>query len=427
MTIDQQPWLTNPDWIRKRVPGIASPNEGARSASWFTCAVALVIGAVGLFLKGTSTWNRSIGMFLLLLIFPAIGLGLLCWNVLLRVRTRKYSGAYFEMDSLPFFVGHNLTGRIQLPSGVPLPRPVQVTLNCIRRRKSSSRGMTGASKITWDELVWRAEKLDDGMGPAAQSESTSIPVEFSIPSDAPITSSANPDDQILWSLKAQAKTRGANLVQYFEVPVFATSGTPARPEYGDLNFYAPIAVSLPPKASSGHRHVVIRPSDGGGTEFLFLANRHWGVARFATAACCIWTAVIRYFFWTSDSLSFSLFVFADVLLLYWAVWSWFSTSSASFENGTVTVRNSLFGISKSRQIAYGEVRQITSPITSESGQGAEAIPSYAIYLQTSSQGTVEVAGGLKDAGEAGYIVERMQAEINAYSGSPGRSRSQQLV
>ena len=120
----------------------------------------------------------------------------------------------------------------------------------------------------------------------------------------------------------------------------------------DLNFYAPVAVALAAQAPSGNRQVVIRPSAGGGTEFLFLANRHWGIAKFATVAFCVWTAVIRYFFWGSDSLSLSLFVFGDLLLLYWALWVWFSTASATFEKGTVTVLNSLLGIGKSKKVAY---------------------------------------------------------------------------
>jgi len=69
------------------------------------------------------------------------------------------------------------------------------------------------------------------------------------------------------------------------------------------------------------------------------------------------------------------------------------------------------GIGKSKQVAYSDIRQVTSPIASQSGQGAEANPAYTIYLQTSSQGEVTLATGLRNADEAGYIVERIKAEI----------------
>jgi hypothetical protein len=144
---------------------------------------------------------------------------------------------------------------------------------------------------------------------------------------------------------------------------------------------------------------------------VFLANRHRGVALFASVAFCLWTVAIGYFFWASDSFSLCLFLLGDLFLLYWAMWGWFSRSSAIFENGTVSLKHSLLGIDKSKLIAYDDIRDVTSPIASQSGQGADAIPTYAVYLQTSSQGPVPLATGLRNAGEAGYIVERIKAEI----------------
>jgi len=60
------------------------------------------------------------------------------------------------------------------------------------------------------------------------------------------------------------------------VPVFARSGDTARPGYNDREFYASIPVSLPAHPSPGDHQVIVRPSPRGGTEFLFLANRHLG-------------------------------------------------------------------------------------------------------------------------------------------------------
>ncbi|PYX55603.1 MAG: hypothetical protein DMG76_17700 [Acidobacteria bacterium] len=66
--------------------------------------------------------------FLFLLILPAIGIALLWWNVLLAARARKYSGSYFEMDSLPFWLGQNLSGKFTY----------QWAASCVGRCKSRS-------------------------------------------------------------------------------------------------------------------------------------------------------------------------------------------------------------------------------------------------------------------------------------------------
>ena len=41
------------------------------------------------------------------------------------------------------------------------------------------RGLTGGSKTTWDELVWRGEPLSKGPRSAPESEWITLPVEFS--------------------------------------------------------------------------------------------------------------------------------------------------------------------------------------------------------------------------------------------------------
>jgi hypothetical protein len=71
------------------------------------------------------------------------------------------------------------------------------------------RGLTGGSKTTWDELVWRGEPLSKGPRSAPESEWITLPVEFSVPSDAPSTDSANPDDKIVWQLRALATLPGS--------------------------------------------------------------------------------------------------------------------------------------------------------------------------------------------------------------------------
>jgi len=409
VTTNDQPWLANPEWAQKRISGTTASNVEQRKFGWLYGSITLALGAVGLALKGDEIWGSP--SFLFLLIFPAIGIALLWWNLLLTARAHKYAGTYFEMDSLPFLLGQKLSGRIHTRLGSRWRGPVQITLNCVRRRKSADRGVTGASKITWDELVWRGEQLCEGVESNAASESTTLPVEFSLPPDAPTTSSTNRDDRILWQLRASAKFPGVNFLQYFEVPVFTSAGISTRPAYGDRDFYAPVSIPLTSHPPVGDRQVVERPSPGGGLELLFLANRHRGIAKFATVAFCLWTAAIWYFFRWSDFLSLSLFVSGDLLLLYWALWAWFSTASARLENGFVTGRNSLFGIGKSKRVAYIDIQQVTSPIAGQSGQGTEAIPAYAIYLQTSSQGTVTLATGLRNAGEAGYVVEKIKAQI----------------
>lgn len=411
---DPQPWLANSEWVQKRISGTGSSNTENAKGIWLSGVFALTLGAVGLLVSGSKTWDQKNPLGLALLIFPLAGIALLYWSAVLNARARRYAGTYFQMESVPFFAGEKLRGTVHAPFE-DFKEPVRLRLNCVRRTKFSdhSHGVgVGGAKITMDDLVWRQQQSVSATGATPGEKWIELPVEFAIPADAPTTDSANPDDRILWSLEASVKVRGVDFKQYFEVPVFTRSGIASRPRYGDPNIYAPIAVSLPAHPPSGDdRQVVERTTAGGGREFLFLAKRHWRIARFATVAFCVWTVVILYFLWGSDSYAFALFVAGDLLLLYWALWAWFSRSSASFGNGVVILKQSLFGVGTSKRVSYSDIRQVTSPIARESGQGTEAIPAYAIYLQTQTQGTVAVAAGLQNADEAGYIAETIRAEI----------------
>ena len=410
---DAQPWLANPEWAQKRISGTISANVKMAQGIWLSGALALALGGAGLFLDGSKAWNQKNPLGIALLIFPLAGIALVYWSALLKLRARRYAGTYFQMESLPFLVGEKLRGTVHAPLG-DFKGPVRVRLNCVRRtrlRTDTFGAGAGGSKTTWDELVWRQEQSVPVSGRGADAKWATIETEFAIPGDAPTTDSANPDDRILWTLEVSAKLWGTDLKQYFEVPVFTRLGVSARPGHGDPNIYAPIGVSLAPQPLSSDRQVVERISADGGAEFVFLARRHWGIAKFATIAFCVWTAVIRYFLWGSDAYALTLFVIGDLLLVYWALWGWCGRSSAKFENGTVTVRQSLFGIGRSKKVPYNDIRQVTSPIASQSGQGTEAIPRYAIYLETLTGETVMVATGLKNAGEAAYIAEKFKAEI----------------
>jgi hypothetical protein len=99
---------------------------------------------------------------LMLLIVPVFGIALLFFSALLKLRARKYSGTYFEMESVPFFLGQKLRGTVHAPLG-DFKGPVRFRLNCIRRRKSPTHthGVgVGGAKDTWDELVWCGSALD---------------------------------------------------------------------------------------------------------------------------------------------------------------------------------------------------------------------------------------------------------------------------
>ena len=321
MSAIRQPWLSNPEWCSRRVRGTttSNPDTSRTSNIWITGVFALVVGGTGLLLRGQDLWSHPDLRNATFLIFPAIAVALFGWALLLNVRARQFGDTYFEMESLPFFVGQRLRGTIH-SSGLRHGGPIRLRLNCVRRTKSRSHShgvSSSGAKVAFEQLVWRDERFVPGQAQAATDSGIGVPVEFSSPLDAPTTNPTNPDDSILWNLEAWAAVRGADFLQNFEI-----------------------------------------------------------------------------------------------ILLYWAVWSWFSKSSAVFSRDGVAVRRSLFGVGAVKHIAYDDIRDITAPITSQWGQGSQAVPLYSISLITRSQGTITVAGSRRDPGEAGFVIKKMKEEMD---------------
>jgi len=204
-----EPWKIRPDWAEGRAA------TSARREFYGVWAATVFWNGISLFATWSVLSEHSLRdgwkPEMLVLLFPLIGLGLLCWALLATQRWLHFGESTLETRPFPAIPGGEVKGTVRLNRLIRSEGPVQLRLQCmeritVRRGKGSS---------TQEKLLWEQEKAVE-MAPTGDA----IPVAFPLPADARTTTAwivgAN---GIFWRLSVRAKLPGISYKAKFEIPV----------------------------------------------------------------------------------------------------------------------------------------------------------------------------------------------------------------
>lgn len=259
-----QPWLWKEDW-RKGV--IRSSNTIEMIGSLVFAVLWNGVSWLPLFIVPVPD-DEGKWVLLILLLFPAIGVGMAIWAARCVIRWRKFGEMAFYMASVPGVTGGYLEGMIRIPRPIRPDADFRLTLRCLKRVTTGS----GKNKTTTDHVVWEHEHALPPNQMLQDATQCAVPVRFAIPYDTPQSA---PDDTppILWKLEASAPMPGVDFSATFEVPVFRTETSnpdfdPAQeaPASGAREFTMDERL-----ASAG---VETQPLAGGGMRFRFPRAQH---------------------------------------------------------------------------------------------------------------------------------------------------------
>jgi hypothetical protein len=283
------------------------------------------------------------GVLLLLLLFPAIGVGL-AWVAVTKLLTwRRFGAATFRIASLPARPGGILHGFVEVPSQLPVEIPVKLQLNCVRRETEHHSGENRTSELT----LWQEERFLRGPFPELSQSQTTIPVFFRLPKDQPPSGDAAQNSGIFWKLEVIAALPGPNLNIDFLVPVFNAGGTPEpEPREDPSQRYQVPAMELRESIKS---KILVRDSLDG-RELVFPALRNPGAAMFTTLFLFGWTAVVFFLAKSSAPVLFPIvFGLFDILIGYF----WFDST---FRHSRLTANRQRL-ISQQRWIFFQSMKE----------------------------------------------------------------------
>jgi hypothetical protein len=424
-----QPWVWRADWAAGRIKSSVS-----------TQAVLFAIMALGFGgLGGLATFftlpeelRKGNHAALLVLLFPAVGIGFLLAVVRALLSRRRFGDCFFEMAAIPGAVGGTLEGLIQTGARIRLEHGLHLKLTCIRRTVTGyGKGKEISENVLWqDEKVFKSEA---GL-PEPEPGRSGIPVYFKIPADQPECFSSG-NNSVLWRLEAKAKMAGPDFSAMFEVPVFNVAGAAAGGAADDSDPTAPL--QMPVEEIRRNEHSKIQVADGpDGREFYFPAARNVGPAIFTTilflvSAGILYAIILHHLPVMAEAV---LGLFAVVLGCF-SFALWFKSSRVTIDSTGVRATNRYLFFTRQRRFDAGSVaRFVTKPgmtsgtkvfldiklVTRDRDDSFEA--EKAKYQRTgqmpplkfrvSDPGGVTIASGIASTAEANWLVQEMTKALS---------------
>ncbi|MFK7958810.1 MAG: DUF3592 domain-containing protein [Lysobacterales bacterium] len=270
----QEPWRWEPEWEHGEI------HCSGKSTMWVAVAMAVFWNLISSFVWVVLPEALADGEWvaLLMLLFPAVGVGLAVWAVGAVLRWRRYGRTTLVLDDLPVRLGGALNGHLKVSTALHA-REILVTLSCIRITTSGS----GKNRRTTETVLFQ----DDYKASVENAGNyRRIRVEFPIPVDQPSRDVSNSRRKVQWRLKANAKVAGPDLDVQFDLPVF--EGGMLDPiqnlgAVGDEDDPAQVDRSTLQGGDVADTGVVMHYR-GGGLKYYFPAARHKGLgAAFAVA------------------------------------------------------------------------------------------------------------------------------------------------
>lgn len=359
---EEAPWTVRPAWQTKELTEDRS-SEG-RTTTWavlwnlVTWPLAVIILREAIWQPPEPEWAA-----LLILIFPAVGIGF-AWSALKRVLHRwKYGTSTLRMETMPGRLGRRLRARLRAPLA-PDEAPedgFHVQLSCYRRYVDH----TGEGSTVRRDLKWRDEKHLRGQPSSEKEGVTEVPLSFELPSDQPSSTPHKTKERMLWEVSVSADVPGLDYESAFEIPVFepddqsSSSGEgtePSRSQTGEGVEASPQPEQTAEAASDPYAEhevgedftepvsdgVRMEGRPGRGLSFSFAPARAWGPALGLTAIGlpCLVGGV--YALTVSFFLALFLFLFGAVFgYVAWRKWTLASTLSV--DDGRVELTKSALG------------------------------------------------------------------------------------
>ena len=359
---DPQPWLKRADWAAGKIKSTATVPVK------IMVIVTLAFGGFGGLMTAfvlPKELHHGNYLALLILLFPAVGIGFLVGLIRNYQARRRFGDCYFELAQIPAPLGGNLEGQILVGTRLRLEQGLHLKLFCLRRVTSG----IGDNRSTEENILWQDEKIfrPEADLPEPEPGRSGIPVYFKLPANQP---EATPDggDGIYWRLEAKAKMSGPDFFANFDVPVFRVAGAVV---VDDEKEAADPTAALQESVEELRREEgsKIEITDGpAGREFYFPAARNPGAAMTTTAFALIFTGVVGLTIHFQAPILFPIITSLFVVILFLAAFSlWFKSSQVTIDSTGVRVVTRWLFFSRTRKFEAGDVARFEIFVGMRSG------------------------------------------------------------
>lgn len=356
-------------------------------------------------------------MLKVLSLFCLIGVCLLVWAIRRTWAWLRFGNSVLELASTPGVIGGTLEGRIQTGVRTLPTKPVQLVLSCIRERRVERGTRCNRESDITRNTVWETDR-SVSVGRLTQGpRGLEIPVRIAIPYGLPGSDDSDMNNRILWQLVVSCEVPGIDFRADFQVPVFVTADS--KSEWTEEKVDEMVEQereaepsSEAPRTASWVSPVTVRPTLGGGMEYVF----RWDISLKAAlgltlAAVLICAGSVGLYLWLGELGPFAvlpgifglLFLLASMVILTFR-------SRVLIEGGSVTVRKSVLGIPRIWKIPCSEVNGVR--VRREQAEGVkEKDRDWEIEIDRKGEAPLKLGASIRERPEAVRLAEEIRGLI----------------
>ncbi|QDV75994.1 DUF3592 domain-containing protein [Botrimarina mediterranea] len=396
-----KPWLLRDEW-REGVQ--REGNKEFYGVAFFAVlwnSIALPFAAIFLMSDDKKPW----WLYLIVAIFPAVGVGFIGWLVKHWLRRRKYGASTLRLATMPGVVGGKLAGVILAPEAVRAADAVRVSLTCTRVVR---RGKNSTTEVLWQDERDIAKFLDAG-----EPGSFGVPITFTIPSHAQPT---DDDKRVAWTLKAMAELPGIDYAASFEVPVFRTEDSQENIDV-ELTALSEYESDKPLEALLAAEGILVEPQAAlGSIRYFAPAGRHLGMAIPLTIMTLIVGGASLGLLWNSVWLIGGASLLVTLVMIAATLHTWLAESELIVADDHWTTRQAwrgLAGSPRTFETQYVRAIELRTTSTSQSGNNVQRYQDVVARLLGEPK-PVKLLGSLRSAAAARKLVLdlRQRAGLN---------------
>lgn len=365
-----EPWLWQEQWqtgILRSTNYKSMLGVGLFAAFWN--ALCMPIGVLFLFDDEPKEW----WVYPLVLLFPAVGLGMLGYLVFLWLRWRKFGKSTFRMAHVPGVIGGQLAGVVLTPKIAQGDDGFQVSLACTKKVKSGDNTKT--------VLLWNDERTIDQTLVDEDSTCIGVPILMTIPSDV---RASDEEKQIQWTLKLKSKTPGIDYAADFEVPVFKTEDSRSDVTV-DSEPLTSFERDTPLTQLLAEQKILVEPlARTNGVRYISPPARNRGSAISITLFAIVWTVITVVLGMAGQWIFFVFFALFDFFLWLATFDSLLGCSELNIEGDQWRVRSGWYGFrGKAREFTPTNISsiQLKTGMSSESGSNVKQWKDVMIHLK----------------------------------------------
>ena len=397
----QQPWMWKEEWHDNV---IKSSNKTLLWMSVIFATIWCLISAPILFIIPNEILDKKNYLALIALLFPLIGIGLVSWAIRNYFQWKKFGASELQLSEMPAYLGRTIRGNLHIPAELTQQDECKVVVECVHKYTSGS----GDNRSTRENILWQDQQRIKVN--AASFDGHTVPVEFKLPNDKPISDWSNSSSEHFWRVRAEAQLPGVDYAASFIIPVFAIDQSDlSEEERYEENFFAELEDADTTTDNGEWQHLnLAHEQTVQGSQYTFGRARLKTMAFMLTFMCLIFGGVGAAMFIVKNGsliigIVFSLFGF---FMAWGALHQWLNKSEFTVSYNKLNLRSGWF-MTKSKTFQTQDIKRIYKNSSMSSGN----VKYYGIYLDTIEKDKVKIAENLVGNRDIDSLITKISDEL----------------